>query len=134
VAKRSPKGVLCLLSALRFHGLTTQQPHEVWLALGEKDWRPKLGWPAIKVVHMSGRALSSGIERHRIEGAPVRVFDPAKTVADCFKYRNKIGLDVAIEALRDYLAQHRGGADELWKHARVCRVEKILRPYLEGML
>ncbi len=134
MAKRVPKGIVCLLSALRFLELTTQQPHEVWVAIDEKDWAPRVDWPAIRVVRMSGRARSSGVERHRIELVPVLVFSPAKTVADCFKFRNKIGLDVAVEALKDYLAKHRGGADELWRQARVCRVEKILRPYMEGML
>lgn len=134
VAKRVPKGVVCLVSALRFHELTTQQPHEVWIAIDEKDWTPRVDWPAIRVVRMSSRARSSGVERHRIEGVPVKVFGPAKTVADCFKFRNKIGLDIAVEALKDYLSRHRGGADELWRQARICRVEKILRPYMEGML
>ena len=97
VCKRVPKGVVCLLSALRFHELTTQSPFEVWLAIGEKAWRPRIEYPLLRVVRFSPTTLTAGVVEHQIEGVPVRVFAPAKTVADCFKYRNKIGLDVAIE-------------------------------------
>src|SRR5262249_61878418 len=100
-ARQVPQGVLCLLSALRFHELTTQAPHEVWIALAPRAWKPRVAYPPLRVVRFSGAALTGGVERHRIEGADVAVYGVAKTVADCFKYRNKIGLDVALEALRD---------------------------------
>jgi predicted transcriptional regulator of viral defense system len=133
VAKQAPKGVICLLSALRFHGLTTQEPHEVWIAVANKAHRPQLPWPALKVVRFSGRALTDGIEHHLIESVHVRVFAVAKTVADCFKYRNKIGVDVAVEALRDALRQKRATVDEIFRSAKVCRVARVMRPYLEAV-
>lgn len=130
---RVPRGVICLLSALRFHNLTTQNPFEVWMAIPHKAWRPKGEGVHLRLMHLSGHALTSGVEEHRIEGVPVRVFNPAKTVADCFKFRNKIGLDVALEALRDYRRKHRSGMDELWRFAKVCRVTAVMRPYLEAL-
>ena len=131
-AKRVPAGVVCLLSALRFHGLTTQNPFEVWVAIGHKAWRPRSAEPPLRLVHMSGPAASAGIETHVIEGVHVRVFSAAKTVADCFRFRNKIGLDVALEALRDYKRRHRGGMDALWRFAAVCRVARVMLPYVEA--
>lgn len=131
-AKRVPAGVVCLLSALRFHGLTTQNPFEVWIAIGHKAWRPKSAEPPLRLVHMSGPAASGGIETHVIEGVSVRVFSAAKTVADCFRFRNKIGLDVALEALRDYKRRHRGGMDALWRFAAICRVARVMQPYVEA--
>ena len=131
--KRVPKGVVCLLSALRFHELTTQAPFEVWLAIAEKAWRPRLDYPPLRIVRFSSVALDSGIEEHQIEGVAIPVFTPAKTVADCFKYRNKIGLDVAIEALRECWRSQRCTMDELWKYAKVCRVQNVMRPYLESI-
>ena len=131
--KRVPKGVVCLLSALRFHELTTQVPFEVWLAIAEKAWRPRLDYPPLRIVRFSSVALDSGIEEHQIEGVTIPVFTPAKTVADCFKYRNKIGLDVAIEALRECWRSRRCTMDELWKYAKVCRVQNVMRPYLESI-
>lgn len=128
-----PRGVICLLSALRFHNLTTQNPFEVWMAIPHKAWRPKGKGVRLRLMHLSGHVLTSGVEEHRIEGVPVRVFNPAKTVADCFKFRNKIGLDVALEALRDYRRTHRSGMDELWRFAKVCRVTAVMRPYLEAL-
>ena len=130
---RVPRGVICLLSALRFHNLTTQNPFEVWMAIPHKAWRPKGEGVRLRLMHLSGHVLTSGVEEHRIEGVPVRVFNPAKTVADCFKFRNKIGLDVALEALRDYRRKHRSGMDELWRFAKVCRVTAVMRPYLEAL-
>ncbi len=130
--KRVPQGVVCLLSALRFHGLTTQAPFEIWLAIDQKSRAPKKGHPPIRIVRMSGITLKSGVEQHTIENVPVRVFGQAKTVADCFKFRNKIGLDVALEALRGYRRKHRGGMDELWRYAKICRVTAVMRPYLEA--
>ncbi|MBI2080332.1 MAG: type IV toxin-antitoxin system AbiEi family antitoxin domain-containing protein, partial [candidate division NC10 bacterium] len=98
--KRVPRGVVCLLSALRFHELTTQIPFEVWIAIDQKAWRPRRGSPRLRIVHLSGKALKSGVDEHRVKGATIRVYSPAKTVVDCFKFRNKTGLDVALEALR----------------------------------
>lgn len=130
--KRVPHGVVCLLSALRFHGLTTQSPSEVWLAIGSKAWRPQVDYPKLRFVRFSARALGAGVEEHSIEGVLVRVYNPAKTVADCFKYRNKIGLDIALEALRDCRRQRRCSNDELWHYARICRVTNVMRPYMEA--
>ena len=131
--KRVPQGIICLLSALRFHGLTTQAPSEVWMAIDDKAWRPKVDNPRLHVVRFSGEALASGIEDHIIEKVHVWVYGPAKTVADCFKYRNKIGLDVALEALRGCWRHRRATMDEMWKYAKVCRVANVMRPYLESI-
>jgi predicted transcriptional regulator of viral defense system len=133
VATRHPRAVVCLLSALRFHGLTTQNPFEVWIAVGSRDWRPKGGAPPVRVVQMSGRAAAVGIESHMIEGVSVRVFSPAKTVVDCFRYRNKVGLDVALDALRDFTRRRRENPDILWGYARACRVTRVMGPYLEAL-
>jgi len=131
--KRIPNGVICLLSALRFHELTTQSPLEVWLAIGEKAWRPRVEYPPLRIVRFASAALSAGVEEHRIDGVSVPVFIPAKTVADCFKYRNKIGLDVAIEALRECWRSKRCTMDDLWQYAKICRVQNVMRPYLESL-
>jgi predicted transcriptional regulator of viral defense system len=133
-ARILPRGAVCLLSALQYHGLTTQTPHEVWMLLASKDWAPRNPPVAIKVVRASGEALTAGVERHAIERVPVPVTVPAKTVADCFKYRNKIGLDVAIEALKDCLRLRRATAGELWRYAAICRVQNVMRPYIETAL
>jgi len=119
VAKRVPEAVFCLLTALRFHGLTTQSPAEVWIALPEKARRPRLDYPRLRIARFSPAALSEGVEQHRVEGVTLRVTSPAKTVADCFKYRNKVGIDVAVEALRDFSRKHRGGANDLARFARI---------------
>lgn len=132
--KRVPNGVVCLLSALRFHELTTQAPFEVWLAIGEKAWRPRVEYPPLRIVHFSHTTLSAGAEEHQIEGVTVRVYSSAKTVADCFKYRNKIGLDVAIEALRECWRSRRCTMDDLWHYAGICRVRNVMRPYLESIV
>ncbi|MGC9971603.1 MAG: AbiEi antitoxin N-terminal domain-containing protein [Bryobacteraceae bacterium] len=131
VGKQAPDAVVCLLSALQFHGLTTQQPREVWIAVGVKAHRPTIGWPAVHVVRFSGAALTDGVENHKIEGVPVRVYGIAKTVADCFKYRRKIGIDVAIEALRD-APRKQVSTDEIYRFAKICRVANVIRPYLES--
>jgi predicted transcriptional regulator of viral defense system len=132
-ARQVPKGVICLLSALRFHDLTTQNPFEVWMAIGESQWMPKIEYPAMRFVRFSVTALEYGIEQHEIEGVTVHVYGPAKTIADCFKYRNKIGLDVALEALRDCWRQRKATMDEIWAAAKVCRVANVMRPYLESL-
>ncbi len=132
VSKAVPQGVVCLLSALRYHGLTTQHPSEVWLALPSKAWRPRRTPFPLRVVYFSAAAQRAGIETQTIDGVVVRIYSPAKTVADCFKFRNKIGIDVAVEALRDYLKKHRGGVDALWRYAKICRVQRVMQPYLEA--
>jgi predicted transcriptional regulator of viral defense system len=129
-----PKGVVCLLSALRFHGLTTQAPRDVWMALPHKAWAPKVNRPRLRIVRFSGPALTEMVRGQKLDGVLVRVYSPAKTVADCFKYRNKVGLDVALEALRDCWRQKKATMDELWAAARVCRMENVMRPYLESLV
>lgn len=133
VARRVPKGVVCLLSALRFHGLTTQAPFEVWLAIENKALAPKLDYPPLRIVRFSGAALTEGVEEHVVDGVTVRVTGVAKTVADCFKYRNKIGLDVALEALREAWRGKRMTSDDIWRYAKVCRVANVMRPYLDSL-
>lgn len=133
VARRAPKGVVCLLSALRFHGLTTQAPFEVWLAIENKALAPKLDYPPLRIVRFSGEAWTAGVETHVVDGFPVRITSIAKTVADCFKYRNKIGLDVALESLREAWRDKRMGSDELWRYAKICRVANVMRPYLDSL-
>ncbi len=132
VAKQVPGGVFCLLTALRMHGLTTQAPAEVWIALPEKARKPKLAEQRLRVARFSGAALTEGIETRRVEGVEVRVYSAAKSVADCFKYRNKVGIDVAVEALRDFSRRHRGGANDLARFARICRVSRVMQPYLDA--
>lgn len=133
-AKRVPHGVICLLSALRFHGLTTQAPHELWMAIAHKAQRPRADYPSLRIVHFSGKALSYDVQEKKLEGVLVRVFGPAKTVADCFKYRNKIGLEVALEARRDCYRQRKATMDELFLAAKVCRVARVMQPYLESLV
>lgn len=132
VAKRVPEAVFCLLTALRFHDLTTQSPAEVWIALPEKARRPRLDHPRLRVARFSGPALTEGVEEHRAEGVVIRVYSAAKTVADCFKYRNKVGIDVAVEALRDFSRKYRGGATDLARFAHICRVSRVMQPYLDA--
>jgi predicted transcriptional regulator of viral defense system len=133
VARRVPRGVVCLLSALRFHGLTTQNPFEVWMALGRKAWRPKIDDPPLRLIYLSGPSLREGVEEHDVGGVPVRVYSAAKTVADCFKFRNKIGIDVAVEALRDFQQQYPKELEAVWRFAQVDRVGRVLQPYLESL-
>lgn len=132
-AKRVPQAAVCLLSALRFHELTTQLPFQVWLAIENKAWPPRVTDLPLRFVRFSGAAFTTGVEAHTIEGVTVKVYTPAKTVADCFKYRHKIGLDVALEALRDGLHQHKFTVDDLWHYAKICRVSNVMKPYLEAM-
>ena len=133
VALRAPRGVVCLLSALRVHGIGTQAPFEVWLAIPPHTPTPRLEQPTLRVVRMSGPALSEGVEPIGIDGVQVPVFNANKAVADCFKFRNKIGLDVALEALRDGWAQRKLTMDVLWHYAAVNRVANVMRPYLESV-
>jgi predicted transcriptional regulator of viral defense system len=132
VATSIPRGVICLLSALRFHGLGTPNPAEVWVAIHIKARKPKLGFPPVRIVRFSGPALENGIETHPIEGVTVRVTSPARTVADCFKFRNKIGPDIALEALREY-RRARKSLDDLVQAAQEVRVANVIRPYLEAL-
>lgn len=133
VALRVPQGIVCLLSALRVHGIGTQAPFEVWIAMPANSPTPRLDQPALRAVRMSGRALSEGVESLQVDGVNVPVFNAAKTIADCFKFRNKIGLDVALEALRDGWTQRKVTADELWHYATIDRVSNVMRPYLESV-
>ena len=133
-SKRIQQGVVCLLSALQFHKITTQLPFEVWLAIDVKARRPKGELPPLRICRFSKSALSYGVEKHKISGMVVKIYSSAKTVADCFKYRNKIGLDVAIEALRDVWSKKKASMDDLHRAAKVCRVANIMRPYLESII
>jgi predicted transcriptional regulator of viral defense system len=133
VAARSENGVLCLLSALRFHDLTMQQSSDVWLAIPHKAHAPRFDYPPLRVIRMSGPAMTEGVQTVDVAGTQVRVFGVAKTVADCFKFRNKIGLDVALDALREAWNGKRATMDELWCYAEICRVANVMRPYLEAV-
>lgn len=133
-AKTAPLGVICLLSALRFHGLTTQLPHAVWLMIDQKARAPKSVSQRLKIIRASGASLTAGVTRRRLEGVTIAITTPAKTVADCFKYRGRTGIDVAIEALRDGLNQRAFTPDEFLKMATINRVARVVRPYLEALL
>ncbi len=132
VAIRLPYAIVSLLSALSYHGLTTQIPHEIWLTVPRSSWRPKREYPPLNLTYVSGSAYSFGTEEHIINGVSVKMYSPAKTVADCFKFRNKVGLDVAIEALRETWRSHKATMDELVEAAGIDRVSKIMRPFLEA--
>ena len=134
VAKRAPNAVICLLTALRFHNLTTQAPHQVWIAIENKQRKPKFDYPPIELFRFTGLAFSFGVKIYTVNSVEVRVYSPAKTVADCFKFRNKIGLDVAIEALRETWRSKKTTMDELWEASKVCRVSNVMRPYLESIV
>ncbi len=130
-SQRVEHGVICLLSALQFHDIGTQAPFEVWMAIDVHARRPNSEVLSLHPIYMSGLALTMGIETHTLEGTPVRIFNLPKTIVDCFKYRHKIGLDVALEALRESWESRRCSMDELWKYAKICRMSKVMRPYLE---
>lgn len=137
IAKASalvPKGVVCLTSALQFHELTLQMPSAVWMAIDRTGWKPKVDYPPVRFVRFSGSTLTEGVRRHRIEGIDVPVFEPAKTIVDCFRYRNKIGLDIALEGLREGLRTRKVTPDQLWKFAQTGRVWSVMRPYVEAMV
>ena len=134
VARKIPRAVICLISALAFHDLTDEVPHTVEYALPRGSEPPRLEWPPTHLYWFSGPAYSEGIETHKVDGSSVRVYGPEKTIADCFKYRNKIGMDVVLEAVRRYRAGHRFRVDELMRYARICRVHNVMKPYLEAML
>ena len=134
VALRSPKAVFCLLSALQFHELTTQLPRQVWIAMPHGSHTPKMDYPPLRMIQYSKAAYSAGIEDHEIDQTILRVYSPAKTVVDCFKFRNRVGLDVALEALNDVLKQKKATMDEIYRFAKIQRVYKIMQPYLEAMM
>jgi predicted transcriptional regulator of viral defense system len=134
VTLKVPKGVICLVSALAFHDLTTQIPHEVYVAIPRNAEATRLDHPPVRSFRFSGLAFSEGIETHRLDGVPIRIYSREKTLADCFKYRNKIGLDTVLEALRLYKQQGRTNVDVLMRYATVCRVTRVMRPYLEAVL
>lgn len=133
VSRKVPQAVICLSSALRFHNLTTENPFEVWITLQRGAWAPKSAYPPIRVVWSFGPPLEFGIEEHAIEGGKLRVYSPAKTVADCFKFRNRVGLETAIRALRESYREKRATMDQLWEAAKVCRVANVMRPYMESL-
>ncbi|MBL8965467.1 MAG: type IV toxin-antitoxin system AbiEi family antitoxin domain-containing protein [Spirochaetaceae bacterium] len=133
VARRAPDAIICLLSALSYHGITTQLPFEVWIAIPHKAWTPKLEYPSLRIVRYSGDVYAFGTMVAMIEGVPVRLTTIEKTIADCFKFRNKIGLDVALEALREAKAKGKLDRDELWACAKADRVANVLLPYLEAL-
>ncbi|NLS94016.1 MAG: transcriptional regulator [Planctomycetaceae bacterium] len=134
VSLRAPEGVVCLISALAFHQLTTQIPHEVQIALPRGAEPPRIAYPPTRTFWFTGKAFESGIKIHRLDGHSVRVYSPEKTLADCFKYRNKIGLDTAVEAIRLYKERRRVKVGDLTQYAEICRVTKVMRPYLEAIL
>ncbi len=133
-SKRVPNGVVCLLSALRFHGLTTQLPSQIWIAIEGKAKAPVVKEIPLRIVRFSGEALTAGVEIHKIENVRLQIFSVAKTVADCFKYRNKIGLDLAVEALQDSQKKNKCTVDEIWHFANICRVANVIQPYLEASI
>ena len=134
IAKAIPNGVICLISALSFHGLTTQIPHEVWIAIERKARKPKVTYPPLKVIYFSNSSFLTGIEVHRIMEHDVRIYDAPKTVIDCFRWRNTVGLDIALEAARKYLKRHNAKPAKLMEYAKICKVEKIVTPYLRAMI
>jgi predicted transcriptional regulator of viral defense system len=134
VAIRVQSGVICLISALAFHEITTQIPHEVHVALQRGAETPRLEYPPIKMYWFKGQAFTSGVETHQLDGVDIRIYSPEKTLADCFKFRNKIGLDTAVEAVRFYRERIGVNVDALMRYAAICRVEKVMRPYLEAIL
>lgn len=133
IAIKVPQAVFCLLTALQFHGLTTQLPRQVWLAMPRGSHAPRIDYPPIRMVQYSGQSYSQGIEVFERDQVLLRVYSVAKTVVDCFKHRSAIGLDVALEALKEARAGQRASADELWRFAKICRVANVMRPYLEAI-
>jgi predicted transcriptional regulator of viral defense system len=134
VALRIPDAVVCLISALAFHDLTTQIPHAVWIALPTGSWSPRLEHPPLEVHEFGGGTYSEGVGIHKVGGVPVRIYSPEKTLADCFRFRSRIGLGTAIEALRAYRERRKVNVGALMRFAAVCRVQRVMRPYLEAIL
>lgn len=127
-----PKGVICLVSALQFHELTLQMPSSIWMAIERTAWRPRIDYPPIHFVRFTPAALSEGVERHHIDGIEVAITDPARTIVDCFRYRAKIGIDIALEGLREGLWQRKTTSDQLWRYGTKARVWSIMKPYVEA--
>jgi len=134
VSKRAPRAVVCLLSALSFYNLTTQIPHEVWIAIESRSWKPQIEYPPLRVVRFSGESFQYGVTEHLVDGVKVKVYSPAKTLVDCFKFRNKIGLDVAIEAAKDIWRRKMTTMNDIWQAAKICRMTNVMRPYLEAIV
>lgn len=133
-AKKFPKGIICLLSALDFHGITSQIPHQIYIAYQQNWHQPKIEYPPIKIFRLSETSFNLGIEQHILDGIKIKVYSPEKTLVDCFKFRNKIGLDVAIEALKLYWQKNKNPKTPLiTKYAKICHVDNIMRPYLETL-
>lgn len=133
IATKVPQAVFCLLTALQFHELTTQLPRQLWIAMPRGSHPPRIDYPPLKMVQFTGEAYTAGVEEVVRDGVKLRVYGVAKTLADCFKHRNKIGLDVALEALKDARSRNRASVDEIWRYAKVCRVANVMRPYLESI-
>lgn len=133
-ARAVPHGIICLLSALQFHELTTQTPQAVWMLIGWKKWAPRRPPVSLRLIRATGESLTAGVAHHTIDQVPVPITVPAKTITDCFKYRSTVGLDVAVEALRDGRRRRRATVDELWRFAEIDRVQNVMRPYLEAVL
>jgi predicted transcriptional regulator of viral defense system len=127
-----PKGIVCLVSALQFHGLTLQMPSRVWMAIERTAWRPRIDYPPIRFVRFAGTAMTEGVERHRIEGVDVAITEPARTIVDCFRYRAKVGIDVAMEGLREGLRQRKATSDQLWRYGTKARIWSTMKPYVEA--
>ena len=134
VAVKVPHGVICLISALAYHELTTQIPHEVYLAIDRNSEPPRIDFPPVRTFRFSGAAFTEGVERHKVDSVTLRVYSREKTIADCFKFRNKIGLDTCVEALRRYRESRGFNPDVLLRYAAICRVKQVMRPYIEAML
>lgn len=133
VALSIPNGVICLLSALQFHELTSQMPYETWVAIEKGSNYPRNLKIPVRIIQLSGENFSAGIKTFTEDGVNIRVYSPAKTVVDCFRFRNKIGSDVAVDALQDVLHQKQATSDEIWEYARRCRITKVMRPYMESI-
>jgi len=134
VATRVPKGIICLISALQFHEITLQLPRSVWIAVGSKDRKPAIEYPPIRVIRFGEKALTMGVETHPIDSVPVRIFDPAKSIVDCFRFRNTVGLDVALEALRMGWRSRKAKPDDIARYAQALRIWSVVRPYLESVV
>ena len=134
IAIRVPNCVICLISALSFHALTTQTPYKIYIAIHRNSYRPRIDYPPIDVVRLGKKSYSSGIEKHIIDGVDVNIYSKEKTIADCFKFRNKIGQDIALEALKDYLGESTRDIEKLLHYARIDRVENVIKPYIEALV
>ena len=134
IATRIPQGIICLISALSFHDITTEIPHSVSVALPKGSETPRIDFPPISVHRFSDKSLNSGIEKHKVDGITLKVYSPEKTLADCFKFRNKIGLDVFLEALKLYKTRFKFNPTKILNYAKICRVDKFIRPYLEAII